>query len=157
MMDYNLLFIEKKLSEIKTAVMHIEGDHVVKLPNDVVEFLRVDESGRLWLSAHKPRCRLRSYEQSFPVQFSFYRKGIPFYMHLSGTATIGGIEDMSLVRDKLTNGSFLVKVTPHMLEYNETEKKAGMSQMWWGLLTRWLSTYLPNAGERQLNITGIEK
>ena len=52
MIDYNLLFIEKKLTEIKTTVMHIEGDHVVKLPNDVVEFLRVDESGRLWLAAH---------------------------------------------------------------------------------------------------------
>ncbi len=123
MIDYNLLFIEKKLSEIKTAVMHIEGDHVVKLPNDVVEFLCVDESGRLWLSAHKPRRRLHIYEQSFPVHFSFYCKGIPFYIQLSGTAMIGGIDDMIQVQDKLTNGSYLLKVTPHMLEYKETGKK----------------------------------
>jgi hypothetical protein len=157
MMDYNLLFIEKKLTEIKTAVMHIEGDHVVKLPNDVVEFLRVDEAGRLWVAAHKPRCRLRTYEQCFPVQFSFYRKGIPFFIHLTGTAMIGGIEDNSLVEDKLVNGSYLVKVTPHMLEYRETGKKAGIGETWWGIVTRWLSTYLPTAGEGQLTMTGVQK
>ena len=157
MIDYNLLFIEKKLTEIKTAVMHIEGDHVVKLPNDVVEFLRVDESGRLWLAAHKPRCYLRNYEQCFHVQFSFYRKGIPFFIHLTGTAMIGGIEDTSIVEEKLSNGSYLVKVTPQMLEYKETGKMAGIGIEWWGTVTRWMAAFLPTTTERQLTITGIEK
>jgi len=160
MIDYNLQFIEKKLSEIRTAVMHIDGNNVVKLPNDVVSFLKMDESGKLWFAAHKPRCRLRTYEQTFPVHFSFYRKGIPFFVEVSGTAVIGGIDDVSSISESLTNGAYLVKVTPHTLEYTDTGKNQSSPENWIGLVsrcTKWVTENFWFNSSKQFPLSGIRK
>ncbi len=43
--DYNLQFIEKKLSDARTAVMYIDGNNVVKLPNDIISFVKKENCG----------------------------------------------------------------------------------------------------------------
>jgi hypothetical protein len=157
MIDYNLQFIEKKLSEAKTAVMHIDGNNVVKLPNDVVTFLKVDETGKLWFAAHRPRCGLRVYEQSFPLRLFFYRKGIGFYIETSGIATIAGMDDSASVDDQL-EGGYLIKMTPQFVEYTEIGRKQYTSiSQWWSSFTRWVNDSFSFIHTKHLPLSGIQK
>ncbi len=157
--DYNLQFIEKKLGEVKTAVMYTGGHNVVKLPNDVVSFIKVDEAGKLWFTAHKPRCGLLAYEQCFPLRLFFYRKGIGFYIETSGIAHIAGKHDVEEVKEKLADGTYLVKMTPHLLEYTEIGKKylfPGLAQAW-STFAKWMSDNISFINSKHLPLSGIQK
>jgi hypothetical protein len=157
--DHNLQFIEKKLSEIKTAVMYAGDNSIVKLPNDIVTFIKVDTAGKLWFSAHKPRCLLQEYEQSFPLRLFFYRKGIDFYVETSGVAMIAGPDDIQESGEELAEGEFLLKMTPHMVEFTETSRRpafAGISQLWSGF-TRWVTENLTFIHTKHPRLTGMEK
>jgi hypothetical protein len=157
--DYNLQFIEKKLEEAKTAVMYIGGDNVVKLPNDVVTFIKVDAEGKLWLTAHKPRCWLRMYEQSFPIRLFFYRKGIGFYVETEGIATIAGLEDVNEVKDELSDEMFLVKMKPHVVEYTETGRKYLFPSIvsWWSTFSKRITENLSFINTKHIPLSGIQK
>jgi hypothetical protein len=157
--DYNLQFIEQKLTEAKTAVMYTDGNNVVKLPNDVVTFLKLDESGRLWLTAHKPRCLLGEYEPCFPLRLIFYRKGIGFSIEATGIGTIAGNDDINEVREDVSDAVYLIKMKPHLVEYTEFGKKylfPGLMQMWNSFL-KWMSNSFSSFNTKSIPLTGIEK
>ncbi len=86
--DSNLQFIREKIIQLRSAVMYDASDGLVKLGNDIVTAIRVDDDGQLWFVTHNPPQRIEECEQSFPARLCFYRKGIHFTMEISGKATI---------------------------------------------------------------------
>ena len=139
--------------------MYIDGNNVVKLPNDIINFIKVDEEGKLWFTAHKPRCRLMEYEQSFPLRLFFYRKGIGYYIETSGFATIAGKEDVNEVKSALNGNDYLIKMTPHLVEYTEIGRKpllAGWGN-WWSNFSKWITLNLSIINTKQPHLTGMQK
>src|SRR5687767_2062883 len=121
--DNNKEFLQQKLSEIENAVMYPMSDNVGKLPNDVIHFLRIDDSGQIWFTGHKPRGWVRTYDQRFPVRLLFYRKGVDYYIETNGMATIANAEEVLQNRENVSKGAVLFKMTPSLLEYTETGRQ----------------------------------
>lgn len=86
--DTNLQFIREKVVQLRSAVMYASGKEPVKIENDLVTALEVDEEGQLWFVANHPPCHADEDEQCFPARLRFYRKGFDYYMEVSGKATV---------------------------------------------------------------------
>ena len=128
--DYKLLFIKNKLQQIKSAVMYATNSNIVRLPNDIVEFESVDDDGLLWFSAHVPRNWDKSYELHFPAKLIFYRKGVDYYVEITGTAVVVNKQDVMYGETNIQGGKLLLKMVPYYMEYTETGKKdAGFKKL----------------------------
>lgn len=125
--DGNLQFIRTKLEHIKSAVMYTMSNHVSRLPNDVILFLKADDYGQLWFTAHKPRRWVRHCEQSFPARLFFYKKGVDYYIDITGHAAIAGKEDLLALENEISPGRLLLKMTVAAVEYTETTQKKSIS------------------------------
>src|SRR5215510_2063402 len=86
--DENLQFIREKICVLRNAVMYVSSDGLVKLGNDIVTAIKVDEEGQLWFVTNRPAQIVSECEQSFPARLRFYRKGIGYYLEISGRASI---------------------------------------------------------------------
>ena len=128
--DYKLMFIKNKLQQIKSAVMYATNSNIVRLPNDIVEFESVDDDGLLWFSAHIPRHWIKAYELHFPAKLIFYRKGVDYYVEITGTAVVVNKQDVMYGLDNLQGGKLLLKMVPYYIEYTETGKReAGFKKL----------------------------
>jgi hypothetical protein len=157
--DYNLQFIERKLNEVRTAVMYTEGNNVVKLPNDIVTFIKVDDAGKLWFTARKPNCELVQYDQCFPLRLFFYRKGIGYYIEANGVANIAGKDDTEEMKHELPEGTYLVKMTPHLVEYTEIGRKPvihGWTELWTSV-SKWFMDNLSFIHIKHARLSGVQK
>jgi hypothetical protein len=121
--DYKLLFIKNKLQQIKSAVMYATNSSPDRLPNDIVEFESVDDEGLLWFSAHVPREWNKAYELHFPAKLIFYRKGVDFYVEITGTAVVVNKQDVINGTGQSNGGKLLLKMVPYYIEYTQTGKK----------------------------------
>src|SRR5258706_11538345 len=86
--DSNLQFIREKILQIRSAVMYSMSNALVKIPNNIVTAINVDDEGHLWFLSKRPLQYVEQCEQNFPARLVFYRKGIPFYVEVSGNAII---------------------------------------------------------------------
>lgn len=125
--DTNLHFIQKKISELRTAVMYSMSKSLVKLPNDIVTYVKVDEDDQLWFLSHSPSHSIRECEQVFPARLHFFRKGCDFFVEVSGRATIldkislgeaSGMNDINNDKDTV-----LIRMTMSNIEYREPHAK----------------------------------
>jgi hypothetical protein len=121
--DYKLLFIKNKLQQIKSAVMYATSGNIVRLPNDIVEFESVDDDGLLWFSSHIPRHWVKAYELHFPAKLIFYRKGIDYYVEITGTAVVVNKQEAMYGTNNIEGGKLLLKMVPYYIEYTETGKR----------------------------------
>jgi hypothetical protein len=128
--DYKLMFIKNKLQQIKSAVMYATNSNIVRLPNDIVEFESVDDDGLLWFSAHIPRHWVKAYELHFPAKLLFYRKGVDYYVEITGTAVVVNKQDVMHGINNIEGGKMLLKMVPYYMEYTETGRKdAGFKKL----------------------------
>jgi hypothetical protein len=128
--DYKLLFIKNKLQQIKSAVMYATNSNIVRLPNDIVEFESVDDDGLLWFSAHIPRQWVKAYELHFPAKLLFYRKGVDYYVEITGTAVVVNKQDVMHGTNIIEGGKMLLKMVPYYIEYTDTGRKdAGFKKL----------------------------
>ena len=136
--DQNLESIRDRLNRLPNAVMYNLSRNPARLPNDVVQFLHVDDEGKLWFSIHPPRHSLEAIEYSFPAHFCFYQKGLDYYAEAEGNACI----------EKSDNGTseVLIKMTPYLLQINESQpqKPSGFS------FKKWYNSLLEKYGFYQL-------
>ena len=128
--DYKLMFIKNKLQQIKSAVMYATNSNIVRLPNDIVEFESVDDDGLLWFSAHIPRHWVKAYGLHFPAKLIFYRKGVDYYVEITGTAVVVNKQDVMYGTNNIEGGKLLLKMVPYYIEYTETGRKdAGFKKL----------------------------
>jgi len=106
--------------------MYSMSNSLVRLPNDIVTAVKVDEEGQLWFLSHSPAHLLKECEQVFPVRLHFFRKGYDFFVEVSGKATI--MNNMSPSGVLYTEGenpknAVLIKMTMANIEYTEPHAK----------------------------------
>jgi len=156
MTDHNLEFIQSKLQEVQSALMYIISNSVIRLPNDIIHFKRIDEEGQLWFTAHKPKPGTKVYEKSFPVHLVFYRKGTGFFIEANGIAQVAGKEE-SATDPEEGRGSILIRMKPSIIEYTETKKKQalpGLAKVY-SLVSQWLIKQLvPDTRKRRIELPG---
>lgn len=139
--DYHLEFIRRKLDTLKTATMHNLGNQALRLPNDVIHLLKVDDQGQLWFAGHQPRGWIYQYDQCFPVRLCFYQKGSPYFIEASGNAFFSNNEERMMFADELQPGSILFKMTASAFEYNEPGSRTSASGFfkWTSTLSHWIA------------------
>lgn len=122
--DTNLQFIREKIIQLRSAVMYVSSDELVKLGNDIVTAIRVDDDGQLWFVTNNPPQKIEECEQSFPARLCFYRKGIDFSMEISGKANIVNYNYSYDQPGKSKEpGKVLVKLSMVNIEYTEPHAK----------------------------------
>ena len=119
--DNNLQFLREKIYEIKSAVMYSMSDDVVRLPNNIVSVVKVDDEANLWFICTPPNRQLDASECVFPARLHFYRKGKFFHVEVSGKATIMNYESSTSVSggDK----PLLIKLNMTNVAYSEANEK----------------------------------
>ncbi len=105
--DSNLQFIREKIYRIRSAVMYSMSNALVKIPNNIVTAIKVDDEGQLWFLSKRPLQYVDQCEQNFPARLVFYRKGIPYYIEVSGSAMI------------VNNGYYIINATDGIVETRE--------------------------------------
>jgi len=135
--DSNLQFIREKIYQVRSAIMYSMTDEVIKIPNSIVTAVRVDDEGQLWFLCKKPLQFVSECEQNFPARLKFYRKGISFFLEVSGKATIvNNNSSLSLPTEKyIQEKPVLIKMTMTNIEYVEPEEKRKKT---------WIETTLEN-------------
>ncbi|MDZ4810691.1 MAG: hypothetical protein SGI96_20840 [Bacteroidota bacterium] len=122
MIDTNLRFISEKIADLQTAVMYSMSNSLIKLPNDVVTFVKVDENGQLWFLSHLPCQSLKECEQVFPARLHFFRKGRNYFVEVSGKATVmskvPSTSSFDTFSDKAKK-AVLIKMTMSNIQYVE--------------------------------------
>ena len=130
--DTNFEFITGKIKLLKTAVMYSMSKSLVRLPNDIVNFVKIDEDGQLWFLAHFPSQYLSQCEREFPARLRFFRKGYDFFVEVSGKATIdstiveAGCEQVGGLETRRT---VLVRMTMPNIEYTEPHARKEKSKL----------------------------
>lgn len=117
--DGNLQFIRQKIYQLRSAIMYSMSNEPVKIPNNIVTAIRVDDEGHLWFLSKRPAQFVSECEQNFPARLHFYRKGLRFFMEVSGKATI--VNDGTEINGHSTAGEkpVLIKMTMKNIEYIE--------------------------------------
>ena len=117
--DNNLQFIREKIYTVRTAIMYSMSNELIKLPNCIIEAVKVDNEGQLWFICKPPAYEVDQCVSSFPARLHFYRKGTFFHIEVSGKATIMNDVYMDNSKEK----SLLVKMTMNSVEYTEPRER----------------------------------
>jgi hypothetical protein len=121
-----LPILREKIYKIRSALMYSMSNELIKMPNSIVNVLRVDDEGQLWFLSKRPQYPVSEFEESFPARLVFYRKGISFRLEVSGKATIVKDEGENLF--PLTTGDekeapVLIKMNMNNLQVTERKEK----------------------------------
>lgn len=158
--NQQLAFLQDKIQQIGSAIFFNLSDSVLKLPTSVVTSMKVDDYGYIWFFVKKQSQQLQEFEQEFPVRLDFFKKGVDYFLQVSGKGwVVSDPEDLNTystlfndVDPATATDSVLVKVKMLKAEYYETASRAKHS--WWynavSAVTTWFrsshhigSTYYP--------------
>ena len=123
----NLVFLQGRIQELRSALFFNTSNAVLKLPTSIVQALKVDEAGQVWFFVNRPEQYLHEFDREFPARLNFFKKGKWFYLQLTGKAFIvTDPEELNEVtnvtdevRQKATNHLVLVKFKIIHAEYYE--------------------------------------
>jgi general stress protein 26 len=145
--NHQLSFLQKRIEEIGSAIFYNLSESVLKLPTSIVSTLKVDEYGFIWFFVQKPKQQLSEFDQEFPVKLDFYKKGMGYFLQVSGRGfVVSDPEEMNAyvtLPDEikmLTNENMaLVKVKIQKADYYQTRsmQKAHWWQNAWLSMTQW--------------------
>ena len=145
--DTNLCFIREKIYKIRSAIMYTMSNELVKLPNNVVTAVRVDDEGQLWFLSKRPMQFVSECEQVFPARLKFYRKGISYAIEVSGKATImhhEGYPEMNADHSNaLEEKEVLIKMNMANVEYvDHGERKKSRLDTLLEMSYRWVLKHI---------------
>ena len=123
--DTNLEFIKQKIYKIRSAIMYTMSNELVKLPNNVVTAVKVDDEGHLWFLSKKPAQFVSECEQVFPARLKFYKKGIPYAVEVSGRAVIvnSDVKSSGEADSAFDEKEILIKMTMVNVEYADHSER----------------------------------
>jgi hypothetical protein len=135
--NQQLNFLQDRIREIGSAIFFNQSDSVLKLPTSIVTTLKVDDYGYIWFFIQKPRQSLKEFETEFPARLDFFRKGMSYFLQVSGKGwVVTDPEEMNIfadlpdeVKQAAMNNMVLVKVKMMKAEYFET--KTSKPASWW--------------------------
>lgn len=150
--DAHLLFLQQKIEDIQSALFFSMTDSVLKIPNNIVTALKVDEVGQIWFLLNRPSQSIQEFDKEFPVRLNFFRKGKPFYLTITGKAFIltdpeelnSLISVAEDIKQKALDQLILVKVRIEHVEYVESRLRKNYA--WVKMLGSRIYKMLFNAG-----------
>ena len=86
--DDNLLFLQRKIGEIKVAMFKAEINSVLSLPNNIVSTLKTDNDGNVWFFTSCNGKYAKNIDESFYAYLEYYQKGGAYRLRISGKASI---------------------------------------------------------------------
>jgi general stress protein 26 len=107
--------------------MYSMSNELVRLPNDIVTYVNIDDEGQLWFLSHLPQQLVSECEREFPARLHFFRKGYDYFIEVSGKATI--VSDICSDGEKNESNAVLIKMTMRNVEYIEPHAKRDKSKM----------------------------
>jgi len=129
---------------VHSAIMYNLSNDVVRLPNNIVNVVEVDDEGQLWFLCDRPLYQPDQYSVLFPVRLQFYRKGRPFHIEVSGPAELA---NNLRNEDEILANRCLIKMKMKNITYTETHERASTSPMpWVNKVYRFLSSQLSIPG-----------
>jgi hypothetical protein len=134
--DTNLQFIREKINQVRSAIMYSSSNELIRLPNNIVSAVNVDEEGQLWFVCDRPRYQPELYPSSFPARLHFYRKGQFFHIEVSGPARIVN----NVQHDSIAAGDrMLIKMEMKNIIYTEApSKQKSALEIWLNKTSRWI-------------------
>lgn len=125
-MQEELQFIKARILEIKSALFYSEGNSFTRFATCIIRCLEVDENGNIWFFMNDDVYCSPDDWKKVPATLSFYRKGKPFFIKISGLAEVihhevvvenfvGQPDNYSLMLEKMK----LVKVKIEKADYQE--------------------------------------
>lgn len=143
-----LQFLQNKIQEIGSAIFFNLSDSVLKLPTSIVSTLTVDEYGYVWFFVKKPHQKIQEFEKEFPVRLDFFKKGVEYFLQVSGKAwvvtdpeEVNGLQEVVNTVQPAAD-TVLVKVKMLKAEYYETQTKT--TQTWWQSAINSFTTWFRN-------------
>lgn len=108
MQTKNLLLLQTKIAELRTALFFCDNEHSLSYAAHIIEVAMVDDQGCIWFSVNKYGGQSIVQDELFPVSLDFFRKGVPFTIYVKGTASIKEVTDDKLIL-KVTAGKLIYK------------------------------------------------
>lgn len=126
--DNNLQFIAAVISNLGTSVFHDYRDETGKLQSGMADTIKVDEDGNIWALVNGRDTGHSEPGEEFPVGLHYYKKNSPFYLNISGKASLGqdsfDKEGYRLLADKI-----LLRIKILKAEYVELQRKSLTGRM----------------------------
>lgn len=135
--NQQLIFLQEKIKQIRSAIFFNLSDSVIKLPTSLVTTLKVDEFGYVWFFVKKPNKNLMDFEKEFPVRLDYFKKGVDYFLQIMGKAfVVTDPEELNSVLAEtgqdlgLDSEMVLVKVKMLKAEFYESQTHI-KSSSWW--------------------------
>jgi hypothetical protein len=134
-------FLREKIEDLGSALFFNASENPVAFQREVIHAVNVDEQANIRFLVRRPHCLLPE-DLRFPVRLEFYRKGRPFYIRISGIATVEtdatSQEETSAIsedHDGEKNTTLVLSVKAECAEYQETSiaKSRSFTHMLWSL------------------------
>lgn len=147
-MSNTTLSISSYIEELGTALFSNTGNDVLKLPTQIVQTIKANDNGEVWILMRKPVQRIEQFNQSFPAYLHFHRKGHGVSIQANGKATI--IVDPEILQsymnavDPPIAATDTIVVHVHLQHIELFDLTAGPSRSsqgwldWWREKTQWL-------------------
>lgn len=123
--------IKQQIMELNTALFFTENESLLKLPVHVINNVQMDEQNRLWFLIQRPTQALTEFDTELPAKLDFFKKGIPYYIKIKGTASIvDNREKVQALAGSEDNWKELVAVCVTIRTYDHFETGAKPVQSW---------------------------
>jgi len=80
--------LKNKILELQSALFFSESSSIVKLPTHVISEVEIDEEEQIWFVIPKPVQHIDAFDKEFPAKLDFFKKGMDFFVKVTGTAYI---------------------------------------------------------------------
>lgn len=127
-------FITDKIKEIKVGLFKSEINSELWLPNNIVQILRVDDSGQLWFFTSCSNRHAAHINRSFYAYLDFHKRGTNSRLLINGPASIvdeeGDKEELmpqSNYSNSVASSLVLVKMKIMQAEYFDGHEQAAGS------------------------------
>ena len=122
--DTTLAFLKGKIEEFRIALFKAEIDSEIRLPNNIISTLKVDEDGYIWFYTSCNSNYATQVDKEFFAYLDYYQKGRDSRLRVSGRACI--IEGCGSDADTIENSNLiLLKMKIMQAEYfgNDIQKQ----------------------------------
>ena len=104
--DTTLSFLKQKIEDIKVALFKAEIASVLRLPNNIINTLKVDDDGHIWFYTSCNGMYAHEIDKEFFAYLDYYQKGRDARLRVSGRTCI--VEDNDADATAIENSSLLL-------------------------------------------------
>jgi len=86
--DKTLHFIAEKIADIKLAIFYCHSKSPLKINNTIIHTSKVDDTGCITFFINRPQQLISQFDQEFPVELNYFKKGNGYFLNIFGKARI---------------------------------------------------------------------